>query len=210
MSDRTPETEDTPPETAPIDASRRKLAGAALGATAVFTLASRPVWANQCSISGMMSGNLSRPQETCEGCAPIYWMHCQHLDSWAATGFSPDDVFNTVFGVTQYVDPQNNHPYTLIEALGLQGVGDCTPTRPPANCNARPDGNAVANLGCDPISPTLGFHAVAALLNAAHPSVNFGYTAGELIDLFQKNYLKNPAALKDSLAMLNERSCPLS
>ncbi|HEX7971209.1 MAG TPA: hypothetical protein VF501_03205 [Thiobacillus sp.] len=212
MSDLKPETQDTPPaapQNDTIDQSRRKLTGAALGVSAVFTLASRPVWANQCSISGMASGNLSAPKVTCEGCTPGYWMQCQHLDSWGPTGFKTDDVFNTVFGCTQYINPQNNKPYTLLQVMGLQGKGNCTPDTPQPNCKLKPHGNAIGNLGCDPISVNLGFHAVAALLNSAHPGLNFGYTSGELIALFKTHYLTNPSGLKDSLAMLNERSCPL-
>lgn len=214
MSDRTPENQDNPSEASQNDAinpGRRKLAGAALGAGAVFTLASRPVWANQCSISGMASGNLSQtgPEATCEGCTPGYWMQCQHLDSWAPTGFKPDDEFNTVFGVTQYINPQNNKPFTLLEVMGLQGNSSMNDNKNPPNCNANPSGNAIGNMGRDPVSPNLGFHAVAALLNSAHPNVNYGYTPGELIDLCRNN-MHNGPALKDSLAMLNERGCPLN
>ena len=50
---------------------------------------------------------------------------------------------------------------------------------------------------------------LAALLNAAHPNVNYGYTAGELTALFRNN-LHRAADLKDSLAKLNERGCPLN
>lgn len=214
MSDPKIEPQDTPPEASENDAinqSRRKLTGAALGVSAVFTLASRPVWANQCTISGMASGNLSAPPgPSCAGCTPGYWSKCQHLDSWVATGFSPNDVFNTVFGVTQYVNPQNNQPYTLLQVLGLHGNGSCTPDVPQPNCSAHPHGLAIGNMGCDPISVNLGFHAVAALLNAAHPSVNYGYTSGELINLFKNNYLTNSSKLKDSLDMLNNRGCPLN
>ncbi len=213
MSDRTPETHDTPPE-APqndaIDQSRRRLTGAALGVSAVFTLASRPVWASQCSISGMVSGNLSAPKgAACAGCTPGYWSKCQHLDSWAATGYSPNDSFNTVFGVTQYINLRTNQPYTLLQVLGMQGNGNCTPDKVQPNCNAKPNGPAIGNMGCDPVSVNLGFHAVAALLNSAHPDVNFGYTPGELTELFRNN-LHRAAELKDSLAMLNERGCPLN
>lgn len=188
MSDRSPDTQDTPPETAQngeFNPTRRKLAGAALGVSAVFTLASRPVWANQCTISGMASGNLSAPSGVaCAGCTPGYWKQNQHLDSWGPTGFLPTDTFNSVFGVARYVK-RNGTPYTLLEVMrDLNGNGD-------------------------PISTNLGFHAVAALLNAAHPDVNYGYTSGEIITLFQTN-LHRPAALKDSLAMLNERGCPLN
>lgn len=212
MSDHNSDNQDTPPETSrddSVDHGRRKLTGAALGASAVFTLASRPVWANQCSISGMASGNLSAPKVTCEGCTPGYWKQCQHLDSWAATGYSPNDSFNAVFGVTQYINPKNNQPYTLLQVMGLTGEGNCTPDTTQPNCNLKPNGNAIGNMGCDPISPNLGFHAVAALLNAAHPNVNYGYTAGELTALFRNN-LHRAGELKDSLAMLNERGCPLN
>ncbi|MFZ3042953.1 MAG: hypothetical protein WA108_14400 [Thiobacillus sp.] len=245
MSDHTSNTQDTPPDVSQddsIDHSRRKLTGAALGVSAVFTLASRPVWANQCSISGMASGNLSQPQETCEGCTPGYWKVCQHLDSWS--GFQTTDTFNSVFGVTQYVDCKGT-PYTLLDVMYLNGGGyvcglepegtvsflglagkdknkdkdkpvkvtdngsnqDAHPDGAPANCTS---GNAFGDLGGDPISPNLGFHAVAALLNAAHSSVNYGYTPGEILDLFKNNYQTNPEALKNSLAMLNERVCPLN
>ena len=121
MSDHTPNTQDTPPEVLQddsIDHSRRKLTGAALGVSAVFTLASRPVWANQCSISGMASGNLSQPQETCEGCTPGYWRECQHFDSWS--GFQTTDTFNSVFGVSEYVDCKKV-PYTLLDVMYLNG-----------------------------------------------------------------------------------------
>lgn len=168
-----------------IDKSRRRLTGAGLGVSAIFTLASRPVWANQCTLSGMMSGNLSAPiVEACAGCTPGYWKQNQHLDSWERTGFKTTDPFNKVFGFTQYLK-NNGTPYTLLEVMReLNGSGD-------------------------PISTNLGFHAVAALLNAAHPAVNYGYTAGEIISMCQKN-ISTPGKLKDSLAMMNERGCPLN
>lgn len=168
-----------------IDVSRRRLTGAGLGVSAIFTLASRPVWANQCTLSGMMSGNLSAPTvEACAGCTPGYWKQKQHLISWERTGFKPTDPFNKIFGFTQYLK-KNGTPYTLLEVMQeLNGNGD-------------------------PISTNLGFHAVAALLNAAHPAVNYGYTAGEIIAMCQKN-ISTPAKLKDSLAMMNERGCPLN
>lgn len=51
-----------------------------------------------------------------EGCTPGYWK--THLDSWAATGYSPSDDFDTVFGV-DYFDPD----ITLEEAINLGGGG---------------------------------------------------------------------------------------
>jgi hypothetical protein len=224
MSDRSPDIQDTPSEASSndaIDHSRRKLAGAALGVSAVFTLASRPVWANQCTISGMASGNLSAPhKETCQGCTPGYWKVCNHLSSWAATGFKPTDTFNAVFGVVQYKDCQGT-PYTLFDVLYLTGGSyscagshpnqNAHPSGPPSSCTngAAYSGNGNDGLGGDPISVNLGYHAVAALLSAAHPLVNYGYTSGEIIGLFKAHYSTNPEALKNTLAMMNERGCPL-
>jgi hypothetical protein len=185
MTDQKPENQDisTPAsQDAPVDASRRRLTGGALGVAAVFTLASRPVWANQCTISGMMSGNLSKPQgPACEGCTPGYWKVQQHHDSW--TGFQTTDKFNTVFGVTQYVKA-NGNKMTLLEVLNLTG-------------------------NQDPIFPELGGHAVSALLNAANSSVNYGYTSGEIINLF-KTSLATPEKLKNSFDDMNNRGCPLN
>jgi hypothetical protein len=94
--------------------------------------------------------------------------------------------------------------------MGLNGNGNCNPAPQQPNCRDKPHGDAIGKTGCDPISPNLGFHAVAALLNSAHPSVNFGYTSGELIALFQKYCVTKPQELKNSLVMLNERGCPLN
>ena len=219
MSDHTPKTQDTPPEASQndaIDQSRRKLTGAALGVSAVFTLASRPVWANQCTISGMQSGNLSAHNKVaCEGCTPGYWQVCQHFHNW---GYRTTDTFNSVFGVTQYVDCSGT-PYTLLDVLYLNGGSyTCSNSDPKKNNQHANPGGAPASctngtcfkpLGGDPISENLGFHAVAALLSAAHAGVNYGYTAGEIIEMFKSHYMTNPEALKNTLAMLNERGCPL-
>lgn len=50
---------------------------------------------------------------------------------------------------------------------------------------------------------TLAFHAVAALLNATHPDVDFGLSADEVKDLACDGD-------KDALAEENEEGCPLS
>lgn len=68
-----------------INTSRRRLTGASLGMSAIFTLASRPVLAVQCtSASSAASGNLSQhgiPTQ-CTGRTPGYWKVAQHGDEW--------------------------------------------------------------------------------------------------------------------------------
>lgn len=219
MSDRSTDTHDSPPEethSEDINPSRRKLTGAALGASAIFTLSSRPVWANQCSISGMASGNISGPRVTCQGCTPGYWKVCQHFPSWGPTSFKTTDTFNRVFGVTEYKDCEGT-PYTLLDVMYLNGGSyDCALDSKKRNRNANSggaptctNGTAFKNLGGDPISENLGFHAVAALLSAAHPLVSYGYTSGDIITMFKNNYKTNAAALKNTFDSLNNRGCPL-
>lgn len=80
MSERTPDKRNTSPvktQTDVADPSRRKLAGAALGVSAILTLASRPVLAGQCMTpSSAASGNLSThgTPPTCTGRTPAQWV----------------------------------------------------------------------------------------------------------------------------------------
>jgi hypothetical protein len=79
MSEHTPENQEPLAEASQndkVDQSRRKLTGAALGVSAVFTLASRPVLAGQCTTpSNAASGNLSQPGSVipCTGKTPAEW-----------------------------------------------------------------------------------------------------------------------------------------
>jgi hypothetical protein len=211
------------------DHTRRRLTGTALGASAIFTLASRPVWGGTasalCTISGMQSGNISRPQQTCEGCTPGFWKVCQHLQFWSV--YTWNQTFNSVFGTTEYVDCTSpaGIPYTLLDVLylngntyscsanGNSGNGPAHPNFiPSTNCNG--NGNIYpSGLGGDPLSVNLGFQAVAALLSASSPNVNYGYTATEIIQMFQNVYATHDpiklAALKDTFDWLNNRGCPL-
>ena len=199
------------------DGSRRRFTATLGGGAIILTLAGKPVWANQCTVSGMMSGNLSAPKGTpCQGCTPGYWKVCQHLDSWGPTGFHPKDLFDTVFGTGNlYTDCQGNH-YTLLDVLYLSGGTKSCPGNQPAGSSGpstaclNGSGHACGNLGGDPVYPNLGFHAVASLLNAGYPNLNFGYTTGDVISMFQNNWQTNPASLQNTYATLNQRQCPLS
>jgi hypothetical protein len=104
-----------------------------------------------------------------EGCTPGYWNQFeapndQHLHAWTEAGYSPSDSYNTVFGVTSSLNPPGPPPAianpTLGQAVSIGGGGE----------------NAMAR------------HAVAALLNAAHPGVDYPMTVAEIIATVQAAY----------------------
>lgn len=168
MSDHTPENQDTPLDESPndmIDTSRRKLAGAALGA-AVLTLASRPVLAGQCvTPSAACSGNLSqhgRPT-TCSGKSPGYWK--EHPESWPAP-YLPGDCTNQCNDVSNWSGGTPFHPTFMGDIF--KADLDNNPVTPKTSISMMQvmimsNGNNPWGLS-DP--DNLGMHIVAALLNA--------------------------------------------
>ena len=123
-----------------------------------------------------------------EGCTPGYWRNHAGPDSfsnggkkkpssWPPTGFSPQNGYDGVFGVS------SSFGGNLIDASVRGGGGE----------------NA------------LGRHAVAALLNSAHPGVSYAFSTAEVIALVQQAYATgdfNDA--KDALEVENEQGCPLN
>lgn len=167
------------PET-PVDASRRRLAGSALGVAAVFTLSSRPVWATQCTISGMQSGNLSKPKgTTCNGCPPDKWKNKK--DQWnSKCGVSHSLKFKDVF-MCNDVYKKNGTSCTLYEVLCKEGNSD--------------------ECGCQ---------AVAAYLNASDRNMGFAYSPADIAALFRKHYgTTTHQQLQNSLALLNNQNCTI-
>ena len=163
---------------------RRLIKQAALAAPALFTVSGKPALAaTQCTISGQLSGNLSGPQVSCEGCSPGYWKQTQNFGNWIAP-YSPVDP------KTKWTDvfppfPGMPSDLTLIDALCLSGD----------------------------IHKNLAKQAVAALLNGAYaranPGFNFGYTDGEVVDLYEQYYMTDPDLLLNSLDMINNQGCTL-
>jgi hypothetical protein len=121
-----------------------------------------------------------------EGCTPGYWKNDKHFDSWV--GFTPDDLFSDVFGITITVrlnkkdgNPVTTDP-TLLQALKALG----------GQINA------------------LARHSVAALLNASSPDVDFPLTTDEVIAEFQDGYDSGELQdTKDLFEEVNESFCPL-
>ncbi|WP_198805460.1 hypothetical protein [Leptolyngbya sp. BL0902] len=84
-----------------------------------------------------------------EWCSPGYWRQPQHLDSWDATGFSPDDLFSEKVG---YVPPRTVNRTTV---------------------DAPTDPTLLQVLQLPQVYGGEAFNAVGDLLSAAHPDVNF-------------------------------------
>jgi hypothetical protein len=90
-----------------------------------------------------------------EGCSRNYWNQSNHLDSWVATGYTPSQTLESVFNVP---DKFKLDSVTLRKALSFDSGSSTT---------------AAAR--------TLLRYAVAAILNGAHPGVNFPRTDAEVI-----------------------------
>jgi len=158
----------------------------------LLTVAGRPAWANTCTISGMCSGNISRPgQVQCQGLSLGYW---KNTDVWPV-GYDPGaksdkkkckyftlsqlsqnrgTTFESVFGSADY-----GNGATLMQVLRLHGNAD--PYR-------------------------VGGQAVAAVLNAAYfGPESFGYTPDEIVMMYNARGGMDPAGLADDLERLNKR-----
>lgn len=153
-----------------INKSRRRLTGAGVGVSAIFTLASRPVLAIQCvAASAAASGNLSHhgtpPQ--CVGRTPGFWKVAQHRTEWPSpyqqgtansasistsgnfgsssspSNWSGGTTFHPEFYGTKFI--KNNQSLTMNQVMVM---------------------NDSSYLGMTD-KDNLGAHCAAALLNAA-------------------------------------------
>jgi len=126
----------------------------------------------------------------CGGLTPGFWKN--HLGAWE--GRSPTDFFEDIFDVditiNQGKKTANNAP-TLLDALEAKGG---------VNENKM-------------IYDALARHAVAALLNAAHPDINYPWTEEEIIsavhEAIEFGITWNPEQLKDQLDTFNNLGADL-
>jgi uncharacterized repeat protein (TIGR01451 family) len=129
-------------------------------------------------------------EEEFQGCTPGFWKN--NADKWDAvawvpTGYSPDDSFSSVFGVVIEIRAGGRNTITdptLLEALGATGGGI----------------NALARA------------ATAALLNAAHPDINYPTTEAEVIAAVQAAIADGDEAIKmlaEELDMYNNAGCSI-
>lgn len=127
-----------------------------------------------------------------EGCTPGYWRQTHHYDSW--TGHEPTDSFEDVF----------DRDVTLTgRPLGTQGGRPVSLSEPVL-------GEAVAAIGGG--VNAVARHAVAGLLNAASPDVDYRWTEAQVIEVFQQAF-DGVTSFGEALELLvpaNEAGCPLN
>jgi hypothetical protein len=121
-----------------------------------------------------------------EGCTPGYWKN--HLDSWAAAGFSPSQALSTVFSAAGLGTLAGN---SLLEALNYDG------------------GSSIVEK-----KRILLRAAVASVLNSAHPGVSFDMTTSDIVSAVNAALATNNKdtilALADRLDRLNNSGCGLN
>lgn len=152
-----------------INKSRRRLTGAGVGVSAIFTLASRPVLAIQCvAASAAASGNLSHhgtpPQ--CDGRKPEFWTLSQHKTEWPSPyqqGIANNSGFNGIGNGGSSSSPSNWSGGTTFhpEFYGTKFMAN----NQSLTMNQVMAMNNNSYLGLTD-NDNLGAHCVAALLNA--------------------------------------------
>ena len=189
--------------------SRRRFTMAGLATPVLMTLASKPAWANNCSLSGHMSANVSNIEHECTfgvGCTPGFWG--QNLAPWdlpwmdrfsygrcvatnpAGRCMAIDGSEGTLFVTIFTKDPLVSGATTLIEILrmgeGVQGQGQS-----PGN---------------------IDFHVIAAVLNA-NAFEGYGATEEQIVDAYLEARDAGDARLEELATVLdnmNNRGCPLN
>lgn len=176
-----------------IDGSRRRIATAGLAAVVLMTVANRPVMgapAQGCTLSAWMSAG-SGPAVVCSGRSWEFWK--TNATAWP-------------------------EPYKAGTCEENPGVGTCTKynsdgtqflrvfehTPPGAKFGDSTTMMQVLFLKESKDPYHLGAEVVAALLNAAASDIPFGYTVGEIINLYENNRF-NAEALAATLNTLNTR-----
>ena len=192
-----PETPDMDPTPRPtVRTGRRRVTKGAIAAAGAVTayavpVATRVAHGQRVGSPPPMGATPTPTTTTGQGCTPGYWKQQQHFDSWEATPYDPTDTLESVFDVPDSLGIDNT---TLVGALDFGG------------------GSGVAGG-----ARILLRAAVAAILNAAHPSVNYAYengTAQNVIDdvnaALASNNRDQMIALAGTLDDFNNDGCPLN
>jgi len=92
------------------DSRRKFLTKVAIGAPLLTTIASRPVWAGQCTLSGNLSNNVSNQDDTTKcsmwGYSGGAWCngHANNNGFWALVGLTKDSPLSSLLTSTSFSD----------------------------------------------------------------------------------------------------------
>ena len=207
--------------------SRRKLLkGTAKAAPLLALASSKSVWASGClSPSGALSNNFSNVSYTCagsQGATPGFWKN--HVQCWPNNMFAglmlfKDEKFGVAWDWTQGTSSPlmgNRFYFGWSESIGKtdpsnwayatqwSGFGDMCPQFVKNDTIWEP---LTAKYSGGDKEPE--FHLAAALLNAMHAKVDYGYDVFHLLDYCRKAELHNDPKVFErfisSLVELNER-----
>ena len=212
------------PKDAPGASRRRVILGGAAVAPVIVTLASRPALANVCTVSGTLSGNMSRPDAAdCRGLTPGYWK--THPNQWPRYVPGPCNPLSNQHGhgtCNDYSVPSMDDLADAVVAGALtQAAVDAYLLAPHGTLFSAVFGSGLTNdpsvtlmqalwLDDTPMgggsAPVLA-HSVAALHNSVHfGATQFGYAEAEIVHMVAPMISSGDAAqLLADLELLNSR-----
>jgi hypothetical protein len=127
------------------------------------------------------------PVKKGNGCTPGFWKN--HENAWAPTGYDPDNTLGSVFDIPGEFSSIAGD--SLIEALSYGGG--------PTDLDA---------------AKLLLHHAVAAVLNAAHPDIDYPFSEsgiiGDVNDALDSSDRGTMLGVKGTLSAGNELGCPIN
>lgn len=167
-----------------VDKKRRSLAKAGLTTPVIASLFSRPVFAQQCSGSALMSGNLSNPVDmaTCGACLASQWLNATNAELELA-GVLLTDGIGSVFTIPLLTKPPSAGQEILTGSLNDALTGNITvyPNLGYSNNSGPITGTSNIDAARNQLKAAFVIY-VAAYLNSAHiaTKVNFPFTLADV------------------------------
>jgi len=174
-------------------ARRSFLKKAAISVPILTTIAARPVWAGQCSLSGNLSNNVSN-QNTQEPCSyniysPGGWLNGRaagsgpNADLWPYTGFTRSSPLSDLLPGTSYngsiASALGGGPHGWERQLACAALNATLWDYGLASCDANPDCQII-----DDLAPNFYFPFTLTEIRAI-------YTAGEAANIYDWEAIQN-------------------
>ena len=217
-------------------ARRRFIKGAISTTPVILSLANRPAWGVNCTLSGMLSAthashhDQNAPCETTGlGCTPGFWK--SNPSAWKVFGgaYSPGNVLSCP-AVSDYYNHHSNSSSSyydkqtkcyLLDLGGGIKVSVKDGAQDWDNTGTKFSdffGSGYYSETCMQMlqlyEGSLEFHAIAAVLNALAFPADYGYSASYIVDVYRQIVDEGDgakiSALHDTLDYLNNRGCPIN